>query len=267
MRNDLRTPKIGLTVALCVLLVAIWLVAVYGTYKEASIEKYNARVHPGAVSYGTHSTATIPIVSMPARRSTSVPMISGGAIRSYAYSGHATMPKSTGSSGYRMHTTSSATVHSIGSGGGGGSIGSAGGTSSSSRGITYSGVSVSMPMLAVNIPAFTTVSATTTSSVSKRMSRPGMRRINEDGTGSYEGEPSANGNQYWDGEEWVNYANGSTKIVDGVAYVYQDGQWVQVSDQSDPNAPVGATPWILMAMMAIAYILRKRLCQDKNPES
>ena len=148
MKNDLRTPRLGMAVALCVALTALWLVALYGTYEDSHREKYDVRVTPGAVTYGTHSTAIIPTVSVPMRHS-SVPMISGGAVRSYAYSGHAATPSATSGSGFKMHTTSSATVHTIGSGGGSNNQSPITNhqSTSSSRGIRMSGASVLlMPM-------------------------------------------------------------------------------------------------------------------------
>ena len=109
----LTGSRVGMMIAIGVLLTALWLVAAYGTYMESQREKYDIHVSPGAVSYGTHSTATVPMVSVSRRQS--LPMISGGEVRSYAHQGHASMP-SAASSANGLYTTSSATVKNIGSG-------------------------------------------------------------------------------------------------------------------------------------------------------
>jgi hypothetical protein len=86
----------------------------------------------------------------------------------------------------------------------------------------------------------------------------GPRRIHADGTGEYEGEPSADGNQYWDEGEWVDYTEGATKIDDnGDAWVYKDGKWVKINDQADPYVPVGPMPWLFMAVLSAAYVVIK----------
>ena len=265
----MRAPQTGLIVSLCVALGALWLVALYGTYEESKREKYDVRVSPGAVTYGTHSTATIPMTSVATHRS-AVPMISGGAIRHYAHYGHATMPSATSGSGYRLHTTSSATVHTLGSGGGGGGVGGASSSSSSSRGISYSGVSVSLPTLAMatssrsssDASSFSQSAMTTTetSPASSPARMGGIRRGIPSGDGSYDGEWKNGGDgdddwYHWDEwEGWIHVVIGDTRIEDGVTYEW-NGTWVPVGDQGDPTnpTPLGDTPWHWMLLLMAVY--------------
>lgn len=270
MRNDLRTPNVGMAVALCVALTAVWLVALYGTYEESKREKYDVRVSPGAVTYGTHSTATVPMVTVPMRHS-SVPMISGGAIRSYAHHGHASMPSAASGSGFKMHTTSSATVHTIGSGGGGGSVGTSGGSSSSSRGISYSGVSVSMPTLALATPTYEDKEASMASVQTSQQAAAPARRMGNirktyPGEGEYIGQPSPSGNQYWDGWDWVDYDEGDTKSEGGKDWVYHNGAWEEVANQSQPTSPdpIGDTPWHWMVLLLTIYGITKAFKSKKR---
>ena len=253
---------------LCAAVGAIWLAAVYGTYKESQYPKYDVRVSPGAVSYGTRSSATMPTVSAPLHRS-AVPMISGGDVRSYAYNGHASYLLH--HSPYTIHTTSSATVHTIGSGGGGVSspLGDRGASSSgdrgaSSRGITYGGASVSVPSLALVTTSFASSSAATAAETARY--RMGPRRT-PGSAGSEYGEiiQDEDGIWYWDEEVWQKVADGDIKIEDGKTYVYVNGAWVEVSNQTDPTnpTPLGDMPWIGMLLLVLGYgafKAKKRSC-------
>lgn len=255
----------GMIVALGAVIAAIWLVALYGTYKEAQTEKYDVRVNPGAVTYGTHSTAPIPMVSSPTHRS-SAPMISGSAIRSYAYQGHATMPSTTGS-GFKLQTTSSATVHTIGSGGGAGSIGSASGSSSLSRGITYSESSVSMPTFALVTPTY----ASETSKTSNRYSIGPRKMPSDPGD---EGDTEWDEGKWWywdvDNDTWITdtdlngtYA-GLTRNTGSGIEVWNGSKWVTMAEWLNPGVPVGATPWLLMLFLAMGYGIVKIIRKKQN---
>lgn len=262
MNSNVQTPKSrAVLVGLCAAALFLWAVAVYVTYQDSKMTRYNVSIKPGAVNYGTHSTVTMPPVMHTSYRH-STPMISGDAVRAYAHAGHAAMPMaSTGSSsGFRIHTTSSATMHSIGGGGstgGGGMMSSSGG--SSSRGIRYSGGSVSMPIL-----AFAASSSTVSSAYpSSGFSAPGMKKVKPNGDGEYNGE-YYNG-QWWNEneEDWYDEPfDGAIRNNGGVMERYEGtyptGSWVPVSNQGDPGVPVGATPWILMLLLAGAYALYVR---------
>lgn len=258
--------------ALCAALIALWLTAVYGTYEENKREKYDVHITPGAVSYGTHSSAIVPVVMTTTRHTSSVPMVSGNAVRSYAHYGHASMPSTT-SSGKGLYATSSAMVHTVGSGGGasgGGAAASSG--ASSSRGIRYGGgavASVAMPVLAVNSSMMAAPVLATEPSMPRAI---GPRRAKPDPSvsGDYDGQWSdagaGDGKWYrWDdwAGDWVTPENGDTRIEGGVTYQYvgdyPDGAWVPVGDQGDPTnpQPLGATPWLLMMLLACAYALYK----------
>ncbi len=264
-----------MVVALCVALTALWLVALYGTYEESQREKYDVRVTPGAVTYGTHSTAIIPTVSVPMRHS-SVPMISGGAVRSYAHSGHAATPSATTGSGFKMHTTSSATVHTIGSGGGSNNqspITNHQSSSSSARGIQSSGVSVSMPTLALATPTYAAQSEMlTTSAYAAAPGRNGhVRKVKPDDSEGNDGDWRNGGSNDWwykDEGEWVAPWSGATRPNgDGNFWVWNGTDWILVNDQGDPVAPstpVGATPWLLMLLFVGAYGIVKTMHKKQN---
>lgn len=261
MKRDMRAPQARMLGALCVALAALWLVALYGTYEESKREKYDVRVSPGAVTYGTHSMATIPMTSVATRRS-AVPMISGGAVRNYAHYGHATMPNAASGSSYRVHTLSSATVHTIGSGGGGGGVGGASSSSSSSRGISYSGVSVSLPTLAFATPTRSMASSYSMTGESATSSEAPIHSVGLRRTpgydGSREGEQREEGGKYWiwDGEEWIEAGDipvGTTKIEGGITYRWNGSAWEIVGDQQDPGLPIGDAPWLWMLLLMAVY--------------
>ena len=262
MDSNVQTPKSrAVLVGLCAVALFLWTVAVYVTYQDAKMARYNVSIKPGVVNYGTHSTVTMPPVMRTSYRH-STPMISGDVVRAYAHTGHATMPVASNgsSSGFRIHTTSSATVHSIGGGGstGGGMMSSIGG--SSSRGIRNSGGSVSMPML-----AFAASSSTVSSAYpSSGLSTPGMKKVKPNGDGEYNGE-YYNG-QWWndDEENWVDEPFvGAIRYNGDVMERYDGSNWVPVNNQGDPGVPVGATPWILMLLLAGAYALYVRIKSRK----
>ena len=262
MNSNVQTPKSrAVLVGLCAVALFLWTVAVYVTYQDAKMARYNVSIKPGAVNYGTHSTVTMPPVMRTSYRH-STPMISGDVVRAYAHTGHATMPVASNgsSSGFRIHTTSSATVHSIGGGGstGGGMMSSIGG--SSSRGIRNSGGSVSMPML-----AFAASSSTVSSAYpSSGLSTPGMKKVKPNGDGEYNGE-YYNG-QWWndDEENWVDEPFvGAIRYNGDVMERYDGSNWVPVNNQGDPGVPLGATPWILMLLLAGAYALYVRIKSRK----
>ena len=258
MRKNLDTSRAGMIVCLGVLLGALLLLIAFGTYHEAQRQKYIVSVHPGSVNYGTHSTAVVPMVSVPTHRS-SVPMISGNTVRSYAYSGHATMPgTSSGNSNFKLHTISSATLHSIGGGGSGGGGGTSGGSTGSSKGISYSG-SFAVPTLALAAPSLASASPL------EATPRMGMRPRRAPGyDGTYEGEQGEDSGKYWiwDGEEWIVAGEipfGTTKIEGGITYRWNGSAWEVVGDQLEPGVPIGDAPWILFLFLLMVYVLFKRI--------
>ncbi len=247
-------------VALGVLIAAIWMLAIYDTIQDAHEEKYDVSMRPGAVSYGTHSSAMIPMVSAPSH--TSAPMISGSAIRSYAHYGHASYAHNS-SPVTAIHTTSSATVHTIGSGGGasGGGSSASGGQGTSSRGITYGGASVSVPTLALVTPVYSSSATTSDVYTSRAM---GPRRVIDNGGGSYTGEYDGEYNPatglVWDDEEgWRDpVLYDSYTDASGNTYEYNGSTWEWKSGPGDPtNTPLGDSPWHWMLLLALGYGIAK----------
>ena len=286
MNNQRRDSRVGMIVFLGVLLAALWGVITYGVYREAQEEmKYDVPVRPGVVNYGTRSTASVPMVTMNPRR-LSAPMVSAGAVRAYAHHGHATMPKASAGTGYRIHTTSSATVHSIGSGGGnGGGISGGGSSSSSSAGVSYGSVSVAMPVLAMATSVRSSYAASTVSSPQETASGMvasspvasspkfgrGPRRVNANGDGEYDGEYNSSTGKWWsdEKEDWVDSPfDGCVKYEGGVLYTYQGGAWVKVENQTDPTnpQPLGDMPWIWMILLLVVYIQVRKACHRRYHE-
>ena len=250
MRKNLDTSRAGMIVCLGVLLGALLLLIAFGTYHEAQRQKYIVSVHPGSVNYGTHSTAVVPMVSVPTHRS-SVPMISGNTVRSYAYSGHAKMPgTSSGNNGFKLHTISSATLHSIGGGGSDGGGGTSGGSTGSSKGISYSG-SFAVPTIALSSPLR---SASSEESFVLR----NRRRVIDNGDGTYTGEYNG---EYYDGkwwdedeEDWVSeMPAGTVKEEDGYYWEWNGTTWVRKGQIPDLGTPIGDAPWLLMLLLMVAY--------------
>lgn len=273
MKRDYRNPRGGLIVALCVVLAALWLVAAYGTYEESKREKYDVHITPGAVTYGTHSTATVPVVMTTTRHTSSVPMVSGSAVRNYAHYGHASMPSVT-SSGKGLYTTSSATVHTIGSGGGagGGGIASTAGASSS-RGISYGGGSVSVPTLALATRSTYSSSRATAAMAEQTYCGIGPRKAKPEGDGT-PGQLSDGGAGdddwwYYDGEDWVKPPDGFQRSAGGgnfYKYIAASDEWILVDDKGNPIVanPIGDVPWWLLLCGICAYAIIKAKKQKKN---
>ena len=255
MKYKLDTSRLGMLIFLGVVLAALWLVASYGFYKESERAKYDVTVSPGAVTYGTHSTALMPVTVSPLHKG-SIPMLSGAAIRSYAHSGHASMPAVSANQGV-IHTISSAKVKNIGSGMGGGGIATTGGSSSrrGERGITYAGGgSVAMPSIAM-VSASSMSRAADMSGYAASPRRARMT-LPDPGTGE-EGDwyHDSDGWYYYDIEGWRPVQNGDERIVDGTeTYQWINGEWVWINGNHNP-VPVGATPWILMLLLAAMYVI------------
>ena len=261
--------RIGVIACLLVLLLGLWFSAVVMTYKDHQRVRYEESiVHPGAVTYGTHSIATIPMVSTTHTRST-LPMISGGAIRHYAHSGHATMPSSA-SSHPVIHTISSAPVKTIGGGGNGGRMGMSSGSSSSSssRGIRYGGgYSVSMPVFAMETPTYAanrTNALFSDATLTSASGRNGHVRTAMPGGSAEEGTWQNGGDGdwwYYDDGEWKSVNVGDTRYDEFLGYVvvWNGSAWVKVTEY-DPKVPIGDVPWLYMLFFCgIICVIRKNI--------
>ena len=260
--NNPRPPRKGVIVFASVVFLSIFVIAVFDAYEyKAQALGHSVHLSPSSANYGTVSSAPV-TVAVPMR--STAPMLSGGTIRGYAYSGHSSMPKTSGTSGagFKIHTTSSASMHSYGSGGGGGgSVGAGGGSSSSSssRGIQSSGVAYSMPTLALVVPSYASNSG---QNVLRPRYEPGY-------SGTSEGERGEEGGKYWiwDGEEWIEEGAipvGTTKIEGGITYRWDGHDWVVVGDQADPGVPIGDTPWLWMIILLGAYACTRYIQKKKT---
>lgn len=251
----------GMLVFLGVVLGVLWLVAAYGFYRESERAKYDVEITPGAVSYGTHSTALMPVSVAPLRHT--LPMLSGGEIRSYAHGGHASMPAVATNKG-QLHTTSSAKVKNIGSGAGNSSIYTSTGSSShrADRGITYGGGGM------VVMPAIAMVSASSMASPSKTPNAISPRRAKlEIPTGPGDEGDWFNGGTdgwyYYDEGGWREVATGDKRFdpILGYVVVWTGTGWVKV-DEWEPDVPVGPMPWLFMLLLAVVYGIR--MCFKKR---
>ena len=237
----------ALLLVIGVALTALWLTAVYVTYKEHQMAKYAVQIHPGSVFGGASSTVSAPIVVAPIQHNV-IPMVSGDAVRHYAHSGHATMPASSNSN-YALYTTSSATVHSIG--GGSSYNPSSFNHYSVAHGIRPGSGAATIPTLAW---AQTSFSASTMYEAAGVMAR--MRRV-APGTGGTNGEwQETDPNEWWyyDEDQWISPWIGATRPAgNGDYWVWNGSAWVLVSNQGDPGLPVGDTPWLLLILLVAGY--------------
>lgn len=235
------------------LAIALLIQGVIHLYREVETFGAEHRHTTSHVTYGTQSKATAmpPMVQPPSLRRTAVavPMASGSVPHATPYTLH------TSPSSFTIHTTSSAQVRTIGSGGGGGGIATTNGVGSSRRGITYGGASASMPTLALATPSLAATPSAQgyNSGVNGPMRKPGYDGDDDNPTWVEDSD----GWWYWDEGEWVAAQEGDTKIENGVAYVYQGGKWVKINDQADPYVPVGPMPWLFMAVLSAAYVVVK----------
>ena len=253
MKYNLDNSRMGMLIFLGVALGVLWLMVAYGFYKESERAKYDVTVSPGAVTYGTHSTALMPTNLSPLHKG-SIPMLSGAAIRSYAHGGHADMSGAL-SAKDGVYTTSSAQVKSLGSGMGNSGIATTNGSSSrrANRGITYGGGSVAVPTLAmVSSPS---VSAATASDgpIVRRKAKPGTEGV----YGQWSDGGAGDGDWwYYNGDEWIAPWVGATRIEGGKTYVWNGTVWEEDTSGDYDPVPVGPLPWLFMLLLAIGYSVR-----------
>ncbi len=272
MNNYVDKSRGRMIILLGVLLAALWLVIAHAALEDARQEKYDGRVRPGVVESGTRTAAPTPVYVVPRPR-TGVPMVSGNAVRSYAHSGHATMPSMASGSGYMVHTTSSATVHSIGSGGGSNNQSPITNhqSASSSRGISYGGASVSMPSLALVTPTYAASSEIyMTSVLAAAPGRNGHVRKAQPSDPGTDGEWSDDGADdgdwwYYDEDHWRQPYDNETRYdpIEDCTLIWTGSSWVKASEY-DPGVPVGATPWLMMLMLAAGYCIAKTIRKKQN---
>lgn len=267
MRNNnyTRPPRKGVIVFASFVFAALFIIAFIISYEQRTDLAHSVHLSPTSANYGTVSTIRSSSLAVPMH--STAPLLSSGTIHAYAYSGHATMPSTGSSSGFRIHTLSSATMHSYGSGGGGGGGAVSGGSSSSSRGISYSGggsgLSMSMPTLAVNSSLLATSSVSAAEASAPRAIGPRRAKPTDPGTdGEWSDAGAGDGVWYrWDdwAGKWVTPEEGDTRIEGGVTYEWNGTSWDPIGDQGDPTnpQPLGTTPWLLMILLTCVYALGK----------
>lgn len=267
MRNNnyTRPPRKGVIVFASFVFAALFIIAFIISYEQRTDLAHSVHLSPTSANYGTISTIRSSSLAVPMH--STAPLLSSGTIHAYAYSGHATMPSTGSSSGFRIHTLSSAAMHSYGSGGGGGGGAISGGSSSSSRGISYSGggsgLSMSMPTLAVNSSLLATSSVSAAEASAPRAIGPRRAKPTDPGTdGEWSDAGAGDGVWYrWDdwAGKWVTPEEGDTRIEGGVTYEWNGTSWDPIGDQGDPTnpQPLGTTPWLLMILLTCVYALGK----------
>lgn len=266
MKTEMKNPRNRVAIGMVCAMIGIWVFVIITSYRDAKKETYgpSAQLNP----IGNASRRSISWTSgNSASYSSNAPMISGNAVRRYAYQGHSSMPSSSGmnnssvSGGYKVYTTSSATYHSYGASGGsgGGMYTSTGKKTSSSPSVSYGSVSVSVPTIAMNSSRLTKSSSEVTPT---RYAIPGRRRLHDNGAGGYDGDSDG---EYYDGkwwsedaEEWLSEPwEGVTKIDGGLTYRYDGSGWVLVENQANPDSPIGDVPWIALLLMLGGYAVVK----------
>ena len=275
----MRNPRSGvLVVFLCAVTCLIWALAVYGTYEDSKREMVDVvGIKPGIITYGTHSSAVIPVMDMP---HSVAPMVSGTAVQHYAHYGHAAMPATRGTNASAasvsekgLYSTSSVQVQNVGSARGyaNGRYYGENGINSvnhnhANRGINYRrNTIVHMPTLAYNTTRMTSGSAYV-SEIATAPQSGGLHRAKPDYDG-YDGEEvvdDEDGTTIWTysegAEDWFNTTPvGTTRYDATLGYMveWNGSEWVKVQDIHQPT-PLGPTPWILMLLLAVAYVAKKR---------
>lgn len=115
---------------------------------------------------------------------------------------------------------------------------------------------VSTPMLTQQASAPAYAEAMPTSRKAKASSGPRRVAPSEDG---YPGETRTDEeNNIWtwsETEGWVNTTpDGTTRIKDGKVERWNGSEWVYVSDQADPDTPIGDTPWLFFGLLVAGYV-------------
>ena len=114
--SKINIGRIAIVTAVALVLFGLWCLAVYVTYKDRQRIQNEVTIRPGCVHYATPSNAPLLPMRSSAPIRHSLPVVSGNTVRQLAHSGHATMPPANTSKPV-IYATSSASVHSLGSGG------------------------------------------------------------------------------------------------------------------------------------------------------
>lgn len=226
MKYTLNTSRLGMLIALGVTLTALWLVAAFGFYQESERAKYDVHIQPGVVSYGTLSSAVVPLTPSSMHRSVA-PMISGNTVRSMARGGHASLPQAVATGEIRTTSigTAKAFAVAVNTSSGGGGTASGGASSkavsraSGASGASYSIGAVPMPTMAMVSRSYATEVSVMGESTTADESLSGKTSLGGKKDGSDNSNPGTPGNP-----------GGGTPMI-----------------------PVGATPWLLMLLLTAGY--------------
>ena len=236
-----------------------------GDWEGITLPRYD-----GPTVYATPAqqgyTVTLPMASTSSRS-----LFHHNAVATYRSGVTTTQRVQTGHGAYRVYQTSDHEVHSIGSGSGASGTASFGTTNNQQ---STPSASYSVPTVAMSLPnvhtrtqtlANNNINRTTTSSIladaGKSMAPRrafGPRRINSDGTGSFDGEVNPEN----DAQIWSEYDEGwIARPDDGAGHPYYSnlvwddaaGCWRQKSDVPEPDAPIGTVPWLMLLLAAAGY--------------
>lgn len=173
-----------LAIAISIVVGGLWIALVMYTL---SLGKTKVPVNPGvaAVSSAHQSFGTnTPTPSFKTLSSAPWSLMNHSAAVTPEATAH---PQATmGSTSFRLHQTSSATAHVVGSGTGSAGQGVIATTSSSNKGISYSGISAGGNMLAISsslalaAPGASNANEIATTTISERKAAPGPRKVNSD---------------------------------------------------------------------------------------
>ncbi|MBR0296266.1 MAG: hypothetical protein IJQ95_02615 [Paludibacteraceae bacterium] len=228
-----------------------------GDWEGITLPRYD-----GPTVYATPTqqgyTVTLPMASTSSRS-----LFHHNAVATYR-SGVTTAQRVQTSQGtYRVYQTSDHEMHSIGSGSGASGTASFGTTNYQQ---STPSASFSAPTIAMSLPSVRTrtqtlavnnINMATTSSILADAGTPmaaramGPRRVLPADPAVGELAQGDDGKWYiYDTEGWVE---ADTKIEDGKVYVWNGSSWVYKGDQSDPDTPIGTTPWLMILLAAAGY--------------
>lgn len=236
-----------------------------GDWEGITLPRYNG---PTVYTTSQRSMAT---VTLPMTSTSSRSLFHHSVAPSYRAAVATTQRVQTGNGAYRVYQTSDHEVHSIGSGSGASGTASFGTTNYWQ---STPSASFSVPTIALAVPnvrtrtqalALNNINMATTSSVladaGKSMAPRrafGPRRINSDGTELFDGKVNPEN----DAQIWSEYDEGwIPRPVDGAGHPHYSnlvwdnaaGCWRQKSDVPEPDAPIGAIPWLILLLAAAGY--------------
>ena len=235
LKSQFKLYYVGLSALCCVGVAYVCGEAVSTQTQETELARSGVTISPSSVQLGTHSSAVVPLVSDPSLHN-AAPMISGSTVRNYARGGHAVSaasvtaaPKHASAGKIRTTAVGSGAVRT--SSGGGGSAGGSGASSSAAprRASSASGAAgasssigvVPMPMMAMASRSYAAESNVMGASATADETLSGKTSLGGKKDGSTPGNPGTPDNPI------------------------------------QPPIPVGGTPWLLLMLLALLYMVRR----------